>query len=417
MPPAPSVARAPIVSTVVISAASLTCPALAGPCGCSSPSAVFSARGLIVRAASSPSASWDLLVPTPVPPIASARPTTRSVALSVARPAARLAIRLTMTTSLDTLLRRVKQLKDEAVLPPRFVGIDDWAWRKGRRYGTIVVDLEKSEVVDLLPDRDAETVKKWLKSHPGVELVTRDRSGAYGLAVAEAAPQARQVVDRWHLLKNRREAIERLFERQSAVVGAALKSAESVTLLASKSTSDRLMKASPTDEASPSQEPIEPSLEPPRLQARRAGRQRRVERFEQVHERRRQKHSVRRIARELGMSRNAVRRYLRCATCPDWNPGRSRRSRLDKHREWIDAQLTEGEPNAIELHRRLRNGLPGLLWQCAAIRHETSGRCRQETRPRQRGQGSVGTLAVSKATVVRVGSSASGPQTRRTGSP
>jgi len=67
-----------------------------------------------------------------------------------------------MTTSPDTLLRRVKRFKDDSTSPPRFVGIDDWAWLKGQRYGTIVVDLERSDVIDLLPNRDAETVKKWL---------------------------------------------------------------------------------------------------------------------------------------------------------------------------------------------------------------------------------------------------------------
>jgi transposase len=88
---------------------------------------------------------------------------------------ARLTTDLSMTTSPDTLLRRVKQLKEDSAAPPRFVGIDDGAWRKGRRYGTIVVDLERGEIIDLLPDRDAETVKTWLKEHPGVERVSRDR--------------------------------------------------------------------------------------------------------------------------------------------------------------------------------------------------------------------------------------------------
>jgi transposase len=74
----------------------------------------------------------------------------------------RLTVRLSMTTSPDTLLRRVKQLKDDSAPAPRFVGIDDWAWCKGQRYGTIVVDLERGDVVDLLPDREAETVKTWL---------------------------------------------------------------------------------------------------------------------------------------------------------------------------------------------------------------------------------------------------------------
>ena len=97
-------------------------------------------------------------------------------------------IRLAIATSPDTMLRRVKRLQDESKPPPRFIGIDDWAWRKGHRYGTIIVDLERGDVVDLLPDRGAETVKKWLENHPGVELVTRDRSATYAQAAAEGAP-------------------------------------------------------------------------------------------------------------------------------------------------------------------------------------------------------------------------------------
>ena len=83
---------------------------------------------------------------------------------------------MAITTSPDTLLRRVKRRKNEPAEPPRVVGIDDWAWRKGQRYGTIVVDLERSDVIDLLPDRDADTVAAWLKAHPDIEVVGRDRS-------------------------------------------------------------------------------------------------------------------------------------------------------------------------------------------------------------------------------------------------
>jgi transposase len=109
------------------------------------------------------------------------------------------------------------------------VGIDDWAWRKGQRYGTIVVDLERSDVIDLLPDRDANTVAAWLKAHPGIEVVSRDRSAAYAQAATEGASQAKQVADRWHLLKNVREAVERVLERHSAVVSAALKASDTPT--------------------------------------------------------------------------------------------------------------------------------------------------------------------------------------------
>jgi transposase len=268
-------------------------------------------------------------------------------------PGSRLTILLSMPTSPDTLLRRVKRFKDDSALPPRLVGIDDWAWLKGQRYGTIVVDLERSNVIDLLPDRDAETVKKWLNDHPGVELVSRDRWSSYAQATADAAPQAQQVIDRWHLLKNLREAIERLLERQSAVVSKALQGAESATETAAIPTAAQAVQVSVTDDGSRPQPPSEPNVESPRRQAQRARRQRRVDRFEQVHDRHRQGQSVRRIARELKMSRRAVRRYLRCTTCPDWNPGRARRSRLDVHRDWIDARLAEGNTNARQLHRQL----------------------------------------------------------------
>ena len=102
---------------------------------------------------------------------------------------ARLAEKAAMPTSPDTLLRRVKRAGARSSPSPRLVGIDDWAWCKGQRYGTIVVDLETSEVIDLLPDRDAATVRAWLEAHPGIELVSRDRSSAYSQAATEAAPR------------------------------------------------------------------------------------------------------------------------------------------------------------------------------------------------------------------------------------
>jgi transposase len=101
---------------------------------------------------------------------------------------------------------------------PRVLGIDEWAWKKGHRYGTILCDLEAGRVVDLLPTRDAEWVAAWLRQHPTVQVVSRDRAGAFADAIAKGAPSASQVADRWHLLNNLLQTLIALLERHRGVV-------------------------------------------------------------------------------------------------------------------------------------------------------------------------------------------------------
>lgn len=127
---------------------------------------------------------------------------------------ARLARELGLAVSPDTLLRRLRQSLIEESAAPRVIGVDDFAFRRGQRYGTLLVDLERRCPIDLLTDREAETLAKWLKAHPGINIVTRDRSRAYANGITEGAPTATQIADRWHLLKNLREALERLLKRQ-----------------------------------------------------------------------------------------------------------------------------------------------------------------------------------------------------------
>jgi transposase len=127
------------------------------------------------------------------------------------RPSERLMARLGMRVSDTTILRRVKQpagtKRNRAAV--RIAGVDEWAWRKGTNFGTIIVDLERRRVVDLLADRVAVRMADWFRQHPEVEIINRDRDGLYADAARQGAPQARQVADRFHLLKNLRETIAR----------------------------------------------------------------------------------------------------------------------------------------------------------------------------------------------------------------
>jgi transposase len=127
---------------------------------------------------------------------------------------ARLALELGFLVSPDTLLRRLRQAAQTQTSTPRIIGVDDFAFRRGQRYGSMLVDLERRCPIDLLPDREAETLSAWLKTHPGIEVITRDRSKAYARGITEGTPAAVRVADRWHLLKNLHDALEKLLKRQ-----------------------------------------------------------------------------------------------------------------------------------------------------------------------------------------------------------
>src|SRR5713226_6718523 len=122
---------------------------------------------------------------------------------------ARLAERLALPTSPTTVQRRIMAVPIDLVGSVIHLGIDDFALRRGRIYGTVLVDLQRHQVIDLLPDRKAETAKTWIRAHPEIQLVSRDRGGDYATAARQGAPQAVQAADRFHLVKNLAEAVEK----------------------------------------------------------------------------------------------------------------------------------------------------------------------------------------------------------------
>jgi transposase len=126
----------------------------------------------------------------------------------------RLATGMGMQTSPDTLLRLIGIQPEGKVPTPRVLGVDDFSFCRRKTYGTILLDLEQRVPIDILPDREAATLEKWLKEHQGVEIISRDRGGPYAEGARQGAPEAQQVADRWHLLANLSEALKTFFARK-----------------------------------------------------------------------------------------------------------------------------------------------------------------------------------------------------------
>ena len=290
----------------------------------------------------------------------------------------RLCDELGMSISGDTLIRAVRQSPEPHLPTPRVLGMDDWAKRKGQDYGTILVDLEARRPMDVLDSRTAEAVVQWLKEHPGIELISRDRSGEYSKAAREGAPEAEQIADRWHLSSNLREALVALLEKKSAALKAAAEVAQAHNL-SSTTQEIRPETAVPSTAAEEASTATAPRVDNQastgsaltKAQERKATHaQRRQERFEQVHAVYEATGSIRTVARQLGMSRRAVKRYLSAEQCPQYAQRRPRLTKLTPYLGTLQERWQAGCTNASQLWRQIQqegfDGSRGLVARWAA---------------------------------------------------
>ncbi|MBK3773437.1 ISL3 family transposase [Azospirillum brasilense] len=257
----------------------------------------------------------------------------RHIALALGGEAGgRLVERLAMPVSPDTLLRLATTAPRIDAPAPRVLGVDEWAWRKGHRYGTILVDLERGNVVDLLPDRDASSFAAWLRAHPGVEVIVRDRADVYADGARQGAASAVHVTDRWHLLRNLGDAVRAAVGAHHAAVRRA------ATACASAGAAPVALT------------PTKPSARDVRKAATHAPRHARYAEARRLAD---AGATVSAIARSCALDRKTVRAWLRDGGPGTWaHPSRSG-GILAPYLEHLEHRWAEGQRNATALWREI----------------------------------------------------------------
>ncbi|MBA3693279.1 MAG: ISL3 family transposase [Acidobacteria bacterium] len=257
---------------------------------------------------------------------------------------ARTASKLNLRVSGDTLLKMMRGGNERPILPVKVLGVDDFAFRRGRSYGTILVDLERRRPIDLLPDRESKTLTKWLTSHPEVEIISRDRSKSYAEGATNGAPAAVQVADRWHLLKNLGEYLERLLLRhhslwRSKISKAFLPAVDLNRLTTTQATSNAgLKKEKPLVELRPE------------VAARHLVR---TEVYRQVFKLLGQSVPIEQVARSVGKSTRTIFRWVKEGECGVRT--RNKKSGLDQYWEFIKNWRANEYDNVIQLWKDLQN--------------------------------------------------------------
>jgi transposase len=275
---------------------------------------------------------------------------------------ARLAQHLGMYVSPTTILRRLMALLTPPVGTVSILGIDDWSFRRGRKFGTILVDLTTHAVIDLLPDRETETAAAWMRLHPEIEIVSRDRGGDYAAAARAGAPQATQCADRFHLAKNLTEIVEEILARCRAEIRQVSKPAEAT-------------------HEQPDSENIQEAFipfsggavpDPPAGSAHLAHHAERSDRYQQLVELRNAGLTTKEIARRLDMTERTVRNWLKRGIPYASPESRCKEGkRIDPYMAYMTNRWNQGEHNGLTLFRELQTqgykGSPRTIYRFLEI--------------------------------------------------
>ncbi len=248
--------------------------------------------------------------------------------------AARLLKKLGMAISPDSLLNYLCSLDQDYNKDVRVLGVDDFSFRKGKTFGTILVDLEKHRVIDLLEDCSAKTLTEWLKKHPEVEIISRDRSGEYARAASEGAPQAQQVADRWHLLMNLSDTIEKWLERHRKLL--------TDPNLHPNNTLEVEKAATELQEANN-------NFERQQL-IKLKNREKRFAQYQKAKELRAKGLSWNQVAAEVGKGTSTLMRWFR-----EGVPNKEREGKLSPYKAYLKKRFNEGCQNGLQLHREIES--------------------------------------------------------------
>jgi transposase len=255
---------------------------------------------------------------------------------------ARLAERLVIQLSWMTILRRIMALPTAPVEQVSQLGIDDFSFRRGKKFGTILVDMQSHQTIDLLPDRKAETAAAWMKAHPEIDLVSRDRGADYATAATQGAPQAIQCADRFHIMKNLTEAVEKALMRCWPEV----RQAERSEQRAQEDSENSLL-----PEVADWRPPPTPSSE----KAQEIRRAKRMDCYQEILELREKGMSVPKIAQRVGKGVRTIRRWLANGSIPQGRHRRKKHSSFDHYAPYVLDRWKDGYRNGQRLYEEIKS--------------------------------------------------------------